>query len=365
MLKKRSSNYELMRIISMFLIVLYHTIYHGFAIDLAVNHYTKIILELLRLVTIVHVNSFILMTGFFQSQSKFRLSKVLDLVLLSTFYKLVIIIIFDYCDLVDFSVLQLIKELFPLELVHNWYFRYYIVLYFLSPFINTGLNLLNKKSFKNLILVLVFFFSVIPMLTNGVGFPNDGYTLYQFIFMYLIGAYFRKFPLEIKCNKFIYRILLIIIFCLCVFLNYLLFRYSLLHLGESTLIGELSSYYQLYYLYYSNIIIVVQSLSYFLFFGTFNFNNNLINHVSKMMFGIYLLHDNNYIRANIYTWMNINNDLIYSFRYFMYVIWIALIIFVISYIIESVRYYVCYVLKKVFKFNKLERKLDNFQLVDK
>ena len=83
-----------------------------------------------------------------------------------------------------------------------------------------------------------------------------------------------------------------------------------------------------------------------------------------MMFGIYLIHDNNYIRANIYNWMNIGSDLIYSFRYFLYVIWIATIIFVSCYIVEALRYFVCYIFKKIINYKKIENKLNNFQLCD-
>ena len=362
--KIRNSNYELMRIISMFLIVLYHTIHHGVTIDLAVNPYAKLILEVLRMITVVHVNSFILVTGYFQCNSRFRLSKILELILLSTFYKLIIIFTFNHFDLIEFSSYQLIRELFPLDLVHNWYFKYYLILYFLSPFINKAINNLNKRSYRNLIILLMIFFSIIPMLTNSVGLENHGYTLYQFFFMYVLGAYFRKYPFEIKISKFVYRLTLLLIFGLCVFINFCLFKESLKHIIPGTLVGELAIAYQLYFLYYSNIIIVIQSIVYFLLFGTFSFSNKIVNHISKMMFGVYLIHDNNYIRANIYNWLNINNELVYSFRYFAYVIWIAIVVFVGSYIVESLRCYICALLKKIVNFKVVEEKLDNFQLCD-
>ena len=71
--KIRNSNYELMRIVSMFLIVLYHVIYHGQVLQNCHNEGAKIILELLEFFTLVHVNSFILVSGYFQSTSRFKL----------------------------------------------------------------------------------------------------------------------------------------------------------------------------------------------------------------------------------------------------------------------------------------------------
>ena len=46
--RKRNSNYELMRIVSMFLIILYHVIIHGKVIENCYNEGAKIILEFLE-----------------------------------------------------------------------------------------------------------------------------------------------------------------------------------------------------------------------------------------------------------------------------------------------------------------------------
>ena len=59
--KIRQSNFELMRIISMILIIMWHLIFHGGLLE---TNPTKIniILELFILIGAVHVNSFILVT---------------------------------------------------------------------------------------------------------------------------------------------------------------------------------------------------------------------------------------------------------------------------------------------------------------
>ena len=64
--KERNSSYELMRIVSMFLIVLYHVIVHGKMIENCENAGLKILLELIKFFTLVHVNSFILVLGIFK-----------------------------------------------------------------------------------------------------------------------------------------------------------------------------------------------------------------------------------------------------------------------------------------------------------
>ena len=65
-LKLRQSNFELMRIISMFMIVMWHVIISGVGLSQANNTLT-LFLDIIKSVLVVHVNSFVLVTGYFQS----------------------------------------------------------------------------------------------------------------------------------------------------------------------------------------------------------------------------------------------------------------------------------------------------------
>ena len=60
--KSRLSNYELLRIVSMFLIILYHIKLHGRIVERSENPNISLIMFFLELLTMVHVNSFILVT---------------------------------------------------------------------------------------------------------------------------------------------------------------------------------------------------------------------------------------------------------------------------------------------------------------
>ncbi len=55
---------------SMFLIVLYHVIFHGHVIKNTTGQ-LQLIFEFIQLSTMIHVNIFILITGYFQSKSSF------------------------------------------------------------------------------------------------------------------------------------------------------------------------------------------------------------------------------------------------------------------------------------------------------
>ena len=75
--KIRQSNFELMRIISMFFIVIWHIIVHGGLLNntIGVNHF---LIQLILCIIVVHVNSFILISGFFQYSKNFSLKKFLS-----------------------------------------------------------------------------------------------------------------------------------------------------------------------------------------------------------------------------------------------------------------------------------------------
>ena len=75
-MKKRLSNFELMRIISMFLIALWHFLLFG-KMEEGTFGVTQNVIILLKAITLVHVNSFVLLTGYFNYDKKFKLSKVI------------------------------------------------------------------------------------------------------------------------------------------------------------------------------------------------------------------------------------------------------------------------------------------------
>ena len=78
--EKRLSNFELLRIISMILIVSSHYVLHApeFTKGLTVNKY---ILDFISLGGKIGVNCFILITGFFLVKSEFKLDKFIKLIM--------------------------------------------------------------------------------------------------------------------------------------------------------------------------------------------------------------------------------------------------------------------------------------------
>ena len=98
-------------------------------------------------------------------------------------------------------------------------------MYLLLPFINYGINSLNRKIYRNLIIFFISFFSIYNVIANIFGhenyhFLNDGYTSMWITILYIIGAYFGKYIIINKNkNGIIHFILYILIYIFCSFLS--------------------------------------------------------------------------------------------------------------------------------------------------
>lgn len=343
----RNSNHELMRIISIFFIVLWHCILAGNLTNTS-NPNTSMIYTLIQLIIIIHVNSYVLVSGYYQSKSTFKQSKLWKIINSAWFYRVVIMLSFSLIGIISIGKVQILKDLVPIGIDNYWFIKTYIILYCLSPFLNKLINSLDKKAYQKMLLLGFFIFCIVPNITGGEFFANTGYTLYSFIYLYLIGAYLRIYPLDKNhffkiFSKKLFRIIMIAIFFGCAFLNNILYYYGNQLSEVNGLFDLFSNYIVSSYLNYSNPIVVIQSIAYFSFFTTLDFKSKFINYCSTLMLGVYFIHESNYVRDNLYQWLGIVNGPKESLSFIPYVFLIAIAIFIVCAIIEAVR-------QKVFSF---------------
>ena len=198
--KTRQSNFELMRIISMFLIVLWHYISHANLLGRTTGA-LNLFLSFIFIVTAIHVNSFVLVSGYFQYNKEFKFEKVWSLISATWFYKCLYALIFVISGIVTMSKIDLLLFVQPLNFSYSfgefyWFINMYIFLYLLSPFINKLLRNLSLKEHKQLIIVLFIMLSILPHLALHTTLTNTGYTISNFVMLYIIGAYFGKYKLK-------------------------------------------------------------------------------------------------------------------------------------------------------------------------
>lgn len=339
--KERNSNHELMRIISMFFIVLGHVLLFSDLLNTP-NKTANMVYYFLEFILIIHVNSYVLVSGYYQSNSKFKQSKLWQIINCSWFYRVLMLIVFSVFGIISVNKVQVFKDLLPVTLDNYWFIKDYILLYCLSPFLNKFIKSIDKRSFQKLLIVGFIIFSIIPNITGGEFFANNGYTLYNFIYLYLIGAYLRIYPIDKSYffrifSKEAFRIIMVIVFISCVFLNYVLYFYSKQITGFNDFF-DLSAYYiSSSSIAYSNPIIIIQTIAYFSFFSTLSFHSKFVNKCSSLMLGVYMIHENRYVRANLYKWLGLLDGKYHSVKFVLCVFGATILIFVVCAIIEWLR----------------------------
>lgn len=213
MKEKRLSNFDLMKIISMLFIILWHILMHGKVLQNTTGN-LNIFLTIVMFFIRVHVNSFVLVTGYFQYKKEFKIFKLISLNNAMWFYKSIILIIFLYYGLVDVGLIEKIKVFLPINYNDYWFIHYYLLLYLSSPLLNIIIKNIDKKKHRLIIIMMFMILSVLSTITNQEGYNNFfGYSLGNFIMLYFIGSYISKYDINIvkKINKCLIFIILIII----------------------------------------------------------------------------------------------------------------------------------------------------------
>lgn len=328
-LLRRNTNIEVLRIIAMFLIVLSHYTVHSGIIntDLPLG-FNRFLLEVGGLGNI-GVILFILITGYYSigKSNPFKLKKLMSLIFQVLFYSLLIYLIFCILGIERFSIGELIKNLLPVTFKQYWFVTAFVVLYFLTPYINTLLNNMSRKQHLQFILIILVLFSVIPTLTNQTFYGNE---LVQFVMFYSIGAYLGKYKDSFFSKR--KNAWLVLIGCgAMIVLSIVVFDLLSTH-------WPLFSKYSKHFLNRNSIVSILFSISVFsLLIKKKPFTNNLINVIASCAFGVYLISDNNYIRSVL--WTNILN--VPSFAsspiLFLHIIGSVIAVYLVCTIIELIR----------------------------
>lgn len=184
----RSSNIELLRIVSMALIVMFHFSVHGswpaegpLASDIAV--------ECLSFGGKLGVNCFVLITGYFMVSGRLRLTSLLRVVLETWFYSFALLGIFLAADPALVTEEKLRRALMPIASGEYWFITCYLALMVVSPFLNVLYRHLSPAGKSRLAAVGFMAISLVPTLTTFNPIGND---LVWFFYLYLIGGWLRE-----------------------------------------------------------------------------------------------------------------------------------------------------------------------------
>lgn len=286
---KRDYSMDLLRIISMFMIVVLHSISHGTFLD---NSFTcnNAYFYLIDSFCIVSVNCFVLISAYFLINDRFRLSKIVLLLCNTVFYSWVILFICKSFSLVDISSESLIKAILPLSFREYWFVSAYVGMYLLSPLLNITIKIMSRIQHLSAVILLLCIFSISSdLIPKGNAFGADyGYSLVWFVCLYFIATYIKKYNINIAFKRCIlgYILFSCIMFSSYIILNLLIGKNPTLHNYEIPT----------YYMRYNSIFNCIASVLLFLAFRSVQISSRwiikMITLIAPLTFGIYLIHDN-------------------------------------------------------------------------
>jgi len=324
---ERSSNFELLRIISMVIIILSHYSYHGGILfqNLSLN---QILAQFMKIGGKLGVTCYVLISAYFLVDTKFKFKDILKISLQVIFYSILIFSVICIYKPSIFNVKYAIKSVLSIFYSNYWFATAYIGMYAVMPITNYLINHMTERMHRKLIIVLTIILSIIPFIFVG---SNLFYSnLIWFIFLYFIGGYIKKYSIgKIETNRVrIFVMSIICILCSSLFMVILGQKHSIFLRG-AYIFSKINSP-----------VMLLGSISMFLIFKNINIGKNkYINYIASSTFGVYLLHDNN-ISSDI-MWLDLfKAKLFYNTNaliFLLHVTSVVMILFVVVMIIEIPR----------------------------
>ena len=199
---QRLPQFELLRVLCMFGIVVNHFFTYGLdiyglngsAFTVPVDGFLDAalwgVLEGTKLLSLVSVNCFVLITGYFLTYTTdFRLKGIFRVWMQTVFYGLVVYLLMVAAGLEAFSLQQAVRFFFPVATNRYWFITTYIALMAVAPFLSRMVSGIDRRTYCILLavgFVLCFQYPFGEMFV-------DSQQLVLFIYLFLVGGYIRRF----------------------------------------------------------------------------------------------------------------------------------------------------------------------------
>ncbi len=305
MSSKRNIGIDLLRIVSMCMIVMIHMNGYGKASEMIDAFSFKYFLsQAFGFFVACSVNVYAMISGFVGSTKttpEDSVKKFLKLWRWVFFYSVLLMLIFKSLYPGEISRRQMIESIFPAMSMQYWYFTYYIPVLFLMPYLNLFMVKMDIGFVRKMIALLFLIFSVVPWVFQTDWFGLDGgFSVFWLIILYLFGVWLRKETEEretlfAKWKKSGLLFILVGLILVQVFLRYLLDRIGAEIGVQNGLMHDFSTY--------TSPLIVLEACVMVLLFVKIKVPSEkcsfLISKIGAASFGVYLIHDNQFVRKYI------------------------------------------------------------------
>ncbi|MBR4982480.1 MAG: acyltransferase [Lachnospiraceae bacterium] len=305
--KARQANMELLRIIAMLMVVTLHYLIKGqAAVSLVENTgVINLIIWYLNAMCIVTINIYVLISGYFLLEAKWKISRLISLWFQTMFYSIgipVVCLALGVGDVDKWGLYDWVNVIFPIQMEHYWFITAYTVLYLFVPILGAGLKQLTKQQHEVVIAGLLLIFSI-PKTVLPIYIPTDrnGYDFGWFLCLFVIAAYVRMYGIPFLNKKSrgfeVYFLAITGMWLISVGCG-ILSRKGL----------ALEHAMDMPYCH-NHLLVLIAALGLFYGFGCIKIPqgrvSNVICKISSYSLGVYLLHENLAVRTKWQFWMGI------------------------------------------------------------
>lgn len=328
--KERNYGIDLLRLISMLMVVILHVLGQGGILrntqPLTLNGEVFWSLETLCYCA---VNVFAIISGFVGLTSKHKATSLISLCLQVLFYAVIITgieVIILLQQGAEISIKTIINHILP-TINSYWYFSAYFCLFFFMPILNYIVENINKNVLKTIGVFVFIVFCCWGSLRDKTMCLNNGYSVLWLAIMYTLGAYMAKYnPLE-KCSAVKSLIGYLVCILISVVARILIARFLRGYLNFNLLINYISP------------TIVLSSVFLVNLFAKLKFKEKgqkFISAIAPMSFGVYLIHCHPFLFAllrDAFSWIAAQP----LYLGIPYVLGIALAIFIVCLFLDWLR----------------------------
>ena len=209
--KERNSNFELLRLVAMMLVMLVHANYLALGSvtqsELLASPWSATVRIICEQLCIVSVNLFILISGWFGIRP--TLTKLASLLFQILFVGILSV---EVCRFVGAPVpsVQLGNLLYFGS--SYWFVPSYLILFGLAPMLNTYAEHASKRQFATLLISFYVLQTLFGWLSFDAGHYARGYSALSFIGLYLLAQYIRRYGERLLSLRWWHALLFYLLF---------------------------------------------------------------------------------------------------------------------------------------------------------
>lgn len=348
---KRNYGIDLLRIVSMFMVVVLHVIGNGGMLYTDTgNMTTSRIIWFIYIFCFCAVNCYALISGYVGYKSKFKFANIITLWLQVFFYTFSINLGFWILGWQEFSFSSLKSAFLPALNKEYWYFTAYFIMYMFIPILNLTLEKFNKKQMSVILGLGFIFLSLFPtFLMEDPFLTNKGYSAVWLMFLYLMGGFLHKYNVFSKDKSLNY-----LVYYLALALFTFLAKVNIEFISPK-IFGEIK--YNMMFVEYTSPTILLCGVFLVGFFSNLKLNDlikKIVSFFAPISFGVYLIHCNYLLLYKFW---------LYKFIYLTEyrIIKMVILIFVWAFIVYLLCSFIDYIRHLLFKLFKVKERIYNLE----